>query len=206
MLVFGAGKFGTFLANKLGCEATNDYSQQSDIIILAVPISAMKEVLNNLSLKPNQIIVDVCSVKEQPCQWMLEILPSNVEIVGSHPLFGITAVDNRHVVLCKVRASTETESKVANLFKQMSCEVSWLTPEEHDLFMAKSQTLAHLISRSIDTNIPSFMLTPSAKLLMDLFSLKSRISDELFHDMFRFNRFAKMEADKFLARCNLLCD
>ena len=39
-------------------------------------------------LKENAVIVDVCSVKEYPVQWMRELLPANVSILATHPMFG----------------------------------------------------------------------------------------------------------------------
>jgi len=56
----------------------------------SVPINQLERTIINISpyLKPGSIVYDVCSVKEQPCKWMLEQLPSSVSIIGTHPLFG----------------------------------------------------------------------------------------------------------------------
>ena len=45
---------------------------QSDVVIPAVPISRLKEVLNQIKphLKSEALVIDVCSVKEQPIRWM----------------------------------------------------------------------------------------------------------------------------------------
>ncbi len=61
-----------------------------DIVIPAVPISAMKPTLIQIGprLKPHTLVVDICSVKTYPVQWMLEILPANVDILATHPMFG----------------------------------------------------------------------------------------------------------------------
>jgi prephenate dehydrogenase len=48
------------------------------------------------ALRPGQLIIDTCSVKERPLEWMLEELPDHVQIVGTHPLFGPDSGQERH--------------------------------------------------------------------------------------------------------------
>src|SRR5512136_288369 len=62
----------------------------SDLILLAVPISTVEAVCRDMAslLKPGQLVVDTCSVKEKPVRMMLAELPEYVQILGTHPLFG----------------------------------------------------------------------------------------------------------------------
>ena len=61
---------------------------RSDLLLLTVPISALRRLCCRLSplLSPGQVVVDACSVKSNPVRWMLEELPPQVQVVGTHPL------------------------------------------------------------------------------------------------------------------------
>ena len=78
---------------------------RSDIVILAVPISHLQGLLSAIRphLPPETLVVDVCSVKEQPVRWMQELLPETVDILGTHPMFGpdsaAGSLEGRKVVL-----------------------------------------------------------------------------------------------------------
>ena len=79
------------------------------IVILAVPISQLRAVLAEIapSLQPGTLVIDVCSVKEQPVRWMRSLLPRSVSILGTHPLFGpdsaARGLKGHTIALCPVR-------------------------------------------------------------------------------------------------------
>ena len=62
----------------------------SDIVILSVPISEMERVCREMipHIREGQLFVDTCSVKTKPLGLMEELFPENVQILGTHPLFG----------------------------------------------------------------------------------------------------------------------
>ena len=62
----------------------------ADIILLCVPISSLRQVCGWIAphLRPGQMVMDTCSVKTLPLSWMLEMLPTSVDVLGTHPLFG----------------------------------------------------------------------------------------------------------------------
>ena len=39
-------------------------------------------------LRPGALLMDVCSVKMAPVEWMLAAAPADVEVLGIHPLLG----------------------------------------------------------------------------------------------------------------------
>ena len=55
------------------------------IVILCVPISKLQEVLVEIGplLKEGTVVVDVCSVKVFPVQWMQAALPETVSILAT---------------------------------------------------------------------------------------------------------------------------
>ena len=94
---------------------------RSDIVILAVPISRLQALLSAIGphLQPESLLVDVCSVKEQPVRWMQELLPETVDILGTHPMFGpdsaADSLEGRKIVLCPVRIGDTRLEKVQAL-------------------------------------------------------------------------------------------
>jgi prephenate dehydrogenase len=82
---------------------------QSDVVILAVPISSLQQVLGQVKphLKPESLVVDVCSVKEAPVRWMQELLPPQTAILATHPMFGPDSAAESllgcKIVICPVR-------------------------------------------------------------------------------------------------------
>src|SRR5210317_1375993 len=63
---------------------------RQDIVIPCVPISSFRDNLKSIAplLKPDSLVIDVCSVKEYPVRWMTQDLPASVSILATHPMFG----------------------------------------------------------------------------------------------------------------------
>jgi prephenate dehydrogenase len=63
---------------------------ESAVVILAIPVGRMRMTTAELALyiKPGTLVLDVGSVKVEPVAAMSELLPRNVQIVATHPLFG----------------------------------------------------------------------------------------------------------------------
>ena len=108
--LFGFGKFGKLVASVLRAEGFPlaiaafenspeekadaarigadllpfDDAAKKEILLLTAPISATEELLKTLApqLRPGQLVLDFCSVKEQPCRWLKEILPRSKEGAG----------------------------------------------------------------------------------------------------------------------------
>ena len=71
--------------NRLG-NAIDD----ADIIILATPVLAMRDLMAGMSpyLPEGCVVTDVGSTKGQVLQWADELLPGTVDFVGGHPMAG----------------------------------------------------------------------------------------------------------------------
>ena len=86
-----------------------DEAASKPIVILAVPINQLRAVLVEIapSLQPRTLVIDVSSVKEQPVRWMKSLLPQNISILGTHPLFGPDSATHglkgHTITLCPVR-------------------------------------------------------------------------------------------------------
>ena len=96
-----------------------------DWVIPAVPISALSDILLQIKddLKPGSLLMDVCSVKVKPCEWLRECAPENVSLLGSHPMFGPDSakdgIDGLQVVLVPLRISEDILNKVKNILHKV---------------------------------------------------------------------------------------
>jgi prephenate dehydrogenase len=175
---------------------------ESDIIVLAVPVQRMEPVLAALAprLKRGALVIDVASVKIKPTELMRKILPSQVAIVGTHPLFGPQSgkngIENLNIAVCNVRG--ERAAGVTRFLReQLKLSVFETTPEDHDRQLAYVQGLTHLLAKVIVAlDLPDFQLTTKTYDLMQLMVGMVRYdSDELFKAIERENPFTS-EAKK----------
>ena len=218
--VIGFGRFGRLAVRHLAAEtavrvfdpaATADEiagvgaepadlarAAQSDAVVLAVPISHLRQALNEVGphLKPGSLVIDVCSVKETPIRWMLEILPPDVDILGTHPLFGPDSADSslagRKIVLCPVRIGQERLAAIKDRLGATGLVVVEATAEQHDRQAAVSLGLTHFIGRSLAEMGAREMAidTEGYRRLLAILEVVEHDTWQLFEDMHRYNRFA----------------
>jgi prephenate dehydrogenase len=171
---------------------------EADLIVLAVPISAVRGVCEDIAehLKPGQVVVDTCSVKAKPVQWMLETLPTYVDVLGTHPLFGPDSgkegIAGLKIAVCPARISREKVDIISGFLRTLELVVVEATPEEHDRQIALSQAIFHLIAqamRRLDWGAKPIS-TPGPDSFFRLVKTVQRDTDQLFLDMERENPFA----------------
>ncbi|HEU0117250.1 MAG TPA: prephenate dehydrogenase/arogenate dehydrogenase family protein, partial [Alphaproteobacteria bacterium] len=110
--IIGVGAFGSFMAKHLAPHfdltlhdarsakavakklkaktGTLKAAAACDIVVIAVPVQKMEDTIRAIAsfVKPGALVLDVGSVKIKPTKLMKKLLPKNVDIVGTHPLFG----------------------------------------------------------------------------------------------------------------------
>jgi prephenate dehydrogenase len=181
-----------------------------DIVMLAVPIGKVRDCLNEIRvfLKQNVLLMDVCSVKANPVNAMLELAPAGAEIVGTHPLFGPQSGKNGiaglKIVVCPAR-TTKLES-IRRFLEALKLEVIVCSPEEHDRAMAETQALEHFIGRAL-INLDAKegrITTPTFRNLIALKDAFREDSIELFNSIQNDNPFAKEVRMKFLDELKLI--
>jgi prephenate dehydrogenase len=176
-----------------------------DIVIPAVPISAMKSMLEQIGplLKPDSIVADVCSVKVYPVKWMMTLLPPQVAILATHPMFGpdsaADALSGRKIVLCRQRIDTERYDCIRQYLQFRELVVIEATPDEHDRQIADSLALTHFIGRSLaEYGAPPLTIdTEGYKRLLHTLETVTNDTWELFVDMHKFNPYAQDVRDRF---------
>ena len=216
--VFGLGRFGAFWASVLsrrfdvvaydidldraapigvGRVPFADLAD-CDTIFLCVSIRAIPEVLRNLSgiLKPETLIADTCSVKIAPARWMLEILPSGIRILATHPMFGPESAKNGleglPIMMDPIRCDEERTAFWKEAFSSFGLSVVHMNCDRHDREAAYSQALTHFVGRSLhrvgltDTDIA----TRWYRNLHGVVKQCVRDAPTLFEDMQNFNPYA----------------
>ncbi len=176
------------------------------IVILCVPISAMEKTLRQIAplLRPDAVVVDVCSVKVYPTQWMQALLPPSVEILATHPMFGpdsaAKSVSGHKIVLCPERISPERYQKIKQWLEKKGLVLIETSAEEHDRKIAVSLALTHFIGRSLAEfgASPLDIDTEGYKRLLHILGVVNNDTWQLFEDIHYFNPFAREKRRDFL--------
>jgi chorismate mutase / prephenate dehydrogenase len=124
-----------------------DVAARNDLVIVAVPIAATVSVIHEVAprVRAGACLVDVTSVKQAPLAAMLSSAGPEVDVVGTHPMFGPHAgddMDRQRVVLCRGRGEAGY-ARVKRMFELFGAEVVESDAVEHDAQMALIQVLIH---------------------------------------------------------------
>ena len=234
--IIGLGRFGTLAAHYLAkdfdvfvhtrADKASEIRQtgaravsleevcKQDIVIPCVPISVFKDFLKNIAplIKPDALIIDVCSVKEYPIRWMEKILPDTVSILATHPMFGPDSASDslagRKICLCKVKIPEKQYRKIRSYLTSKGLVVIEATAREHDEQIATSLALTHLIGRTLSESGATQLDidTEGYKRLLHILEVVERDTWQLFTDMHHYNSFARKKRIEFMDVMNKIND
>jgi len=179
---------------------------RQDIVIPCVPISVLREVLEDITplLRADALVVDVCSVKEYPVRLMTDILPHTVSILATHPMFGpdsaSDSLEGRKICLCKVRIAEKKYQNIKAYLAAKGLVVIEATAQEHDEQIATSLSLTHFIGRTL-SEYGARQLdidTEGYKRLLHILEVVERDTWQLFLDMHHYNSYAKEKRVAFM--------
>lgn len=177
------------------------------VVILAVPLAALADVARAIApmLMPGTLVIDVCSVKSAPLALLDAILPEQVDIVGTHPLFGPQSgkdgIAGLPVAVCPARRGRRRLLVSRFLAGTLSLDVVALPAEEHDRQMATVQGLTHLLARIVlemdvgDTRLA----TPTFRHLLRMVDTVRHDSEALFRTILDSNPHAAAMRARFRA-------
>lgn len=195
--------------------ATNKDVLSQPIIILSIPAQYIGDYIKKYFelINKNAIVLDVCSVKIHPIKDMLELLPQNCSIIGTHPMFGPASVSKNgglnglKCVVCRVRSQDDEYNELIDLLgKELGLQVIQKSAEEHDREMAYVQGLSHYIGRVMDImKIPNSDLSTLAyDDLLDMKKIQGSDSWDLFESIMKQNPYAIEVNNQFKEACNKL--
>lgn len=186
-----------------------EITEKSDIIIPTVPIRNFKEIIKeiSISIKPQTVVMDVCSVKEYPVKVMQEILPENIHIIATHPMFGPNSLLKRNynlkklpLVLYNVRADKTIYDNIKIYFNNLGINTIEMDPSEHDRLSASSQFFSLLIGeigKSLQIKHTSID-TPGAEAIIN--ALEYMGADrKIIEDMITYNTYCAEVLDKTIS-------
>jgi len=158
--------------------------QNADIVIFCVPIDYMVETIKEVAphAPEGSLLMDVCSVKTEAAEALMEYAPENVEILPCHPMFGprVPSIERQIIVLTPIenRANSWLD-RVKKYLTESECEIVITTPQEHDKYMSIVQGLTHFSFITLASTIRKMNInvkrsrsfsSPVYSLMMDMVS------------------------------------
>ena len=140
---------GNQVSEELGIKYSDNNKkivQNSDIVIISVPISSTEEVIEELApfMKEGSLMLDVTSVKEGPSRKMKECLGEGVEFIPTHPVFGPRTTDlkGQIIVLTPIEKG-KWYPIIYKFLEDKGMRIIETTAEHHDDMMGVVQVLTH---------------------------------------------------------------
>jgi cyclohexadieny/prephenate dehydrogenase len=134
----------------------------ADLVILCVPVGACGTVAREIGphLKAGAVVTDVGSVKASVVRDVAPHLPDTVSFVPGHPIAGTEnsgpeagfaeLFDDRWCILTPTEQSPpEAVERLAQFWRDLGSEVETMSPDHHDLVLAITSHLPHLIAFNI---------------------------------------------------------
>ena len=136
--------------------------KDSDLVIVCVPVGNLGKATAEIAphLKAGAIVSDVGSVKGPVTREMASHLPKTVHLVPGHPVAGTedSGPDsgfaelfiNRWCILTPLPdADAAAVEKLATLWRTIGANVETMSPDHHDMVLAVTSHLPHLIAYTI---------------------------------------------------------
>jgi prephenate dehydrogenase len=192
-----------------------DLLDSSAVILLSVPVLAVKDALEALSpsLGPHHLVVDVSSVRGPVEEALRLVLGDHVPWVGTHPLFGPSsiAIGERplRVVICPNELHPEAAARAASLYASIGCEVIEEDAIAHDRSMAYSHALAFFLAKGmldIDAAARTRFVPPSFQAMLQTIEAVRSDAGHLFYAIEALNPFSGEARSELLAALSRLDD
>ncbi len=187
-------------------------AEGADIVILCVPVGASGAVAAQVGpkLKPGAILSDVGSVKGAVLSAMAPHVPAEAHLVPAHPVAGTefsgpdagfaSLFENRWCIVTPPEgADPEAVERIVQLWRAMGANVETMSAEHHDLVLAITSHVPHLIAYNIvgtaahlEETLTSEVIKFSAGGFRD-FTRIAASDPTMWRDVFLYNRDAVLE-------------
>ncbi len=136
--------------------------KDADLVIVCIPVGACGDVAKEIGphLKPGAIVSDVGSVKGSVLRDMAPHLPKGVHFIPAHPVAGTEYsgpdagfaelfVDRWCILTPPEKADAAAVQKLTAFWTALGAKVETMTADHHDLVLAITSHLPHLIAYTI---------------------------------------------------------
>ena len=144
------------------CINISDVVKNSDLVIIASPLSSYKEILLSIqsNLKENTILTDTGSAKKEVNKIIRNLNLKNINWIASHPIAGTeysgpeagfsSLFQNRWCILSADEKATKDKIKaVENFWIKLGCKTKIMSFEDHDYILSLTSHLPHAVAYSI---------------------------------------------------------
>jgi cyclohexadieny/prephenate dehydrogenase len=134
----------------------------ADLVIVCIPVGASGPVAAEIAahLKPGAIVSDVGSVKGAVLKDMAPHIPAGVHLIPAHPVAGTEYsgpdagfaelfVDRWCILTPPEGAKPDAVERLAAFWRLLGAKVETMTADHHDLVLAVTSHLPHLIAYTI---------------------------------------------------------
>jgi prephenate dehydrogenase len=135
--------------------SAEDAIATADIVVLAMPVEAIESALVQLVplFRPEQLVLDVGSVKVLPSKLFETFLGKRIPFAATHPLFGPTslALGERplRVIVCPNDLHPNAVKVARSFYESLGCEVLEQRADDHDRAMARTHALTFFLAKGV---------------------------------------------------------
>ena len=132
--------------------------KEADIIVVAVPVGAAVKLVTQIldKIGDNQIVIDVCSTKEQICR-ATQYHPRRGQFVSTHPMAGTEysgpwaaqpgLFDGRACIFCDSEESNpQAVRKIEEMYAVLNMRPLYMRAAQHDVHTAYVSHISHVTS------------------------------------------------------------
>ena len=136
--------------------------RDADLVILCIPVGSNREILKEISssLKKGSILTDVGSVKSEVINQVSDIIPQGISFIPGHPIAGTEfsgpesgfaeLLEDKWCILTPYGDFKRKDlNKVISFWEGIGMLVDIMEPEQHDLVLAITSHIPHLIAYNI---------------------------------------------------------
>ena len=144
------------------CDSAADAVSDADLVILCVPVGAMGKAAEDIAaaLKPGCVISDVGSSKQSVVSALSAALPAGTPIIPAHPVAGTehsgpdagfpSLFQQRWCIVTPPEGTDQAQVDAVSAFwTALGANVEIMSPQHHDLVLAVTSHLPHLIAYTI---------------------------------------------------------
>ena len=144
------------------CNNISDVVKDSDLVIIAAPLSSYKEILFSIqsNLKKNIILTDTGSAKKEVNKIIGNLNLKNINWIASHPIAGTeysgpeagfaSLFENRWCIISAEEKVPEDKIKaLENFWINLGSKTKLMSFEDHDYVLSLTSHLPHVVAYSI---------------------------------------------------------